>query len=175
VAIATLLAEDDELAAVLTCRRLREAVAGTKRRAAGARLSTRIGSAFCSLGKLEWAMASCGLPLSGGLLLRAAWAAGRGRLHVLQWARANGCRWDAQACADAAWGGHLAVLQWLHANGCPWDEWTCANAAQGGHLGVLQWLRANGRPWDARVCAKAAKDGHMAVLHWALANGCPED
>jgi hypothetical protein len=40
VAIATQLAEGDELAASLACRKLREAVAGTKRRATGARLST---------------------------------------------------------------------------------------------------------------------------------------
>jgi hypothetical protein len=65
VAIATQLAEDDELAIALACRRLRQAVAGAERRAAGARLSTRIGSAFCSVGKLEWAVVSCRLPLSG--------------------------------------------------------------------------------------------------------------
>jgi hypothetical protein len=52
VAIATELAEDDELAAALACRKLREAVAATKRRA-DARLSTRIGSALGSVGKLE--------------------------------------------------------------------------------------------------------------------------
>jgi hypothetical protein len=44
VAIAAQLAEDDELAASLSCRKLREAVAGTERRKAGAALSTTIGS-----------------------------------------------------------------------------------------------------------------------------------
>jgi hypothetical protein len=39
VIIATQLAEDDELAASLACRKLREAVAGTERRRAGTRLS----------------------------------------------------------------------------------------------------------------------------------------
>jgi hypothetical protein len=86
VVIATQLAEDDELAFALACRRLRQAVAGTERRATGARLSTRIGSVFCSLGKLNCAMVSCRLPLSGGLLLRAARA---GRLEQLSWLRAR--------------------------------------------------------------------------------------
>jgi hypothetical protein len=49
VAIARQLAKDDELAFALACRGLRQAVAGTKRRAAGAQLWTRIGSAFCSV------------------------------------------------------------------------------------------------------------------------------
>jgi hypothetical protein len=55
VAVATQLAEDDELAASLACRTLRKAVAATERRAAGARLSTTIGSVFGHVGKIEWA------------------------------------------------------------------------------------------------------------------------
>jgi hypothetical protein len=205
VAIATQLAEDDELAAGLTCRGLRQAVVGTKRRAAGAWLSTRIGSAFCSVSKLEWAVLSCWLPLSGRLLLRAAqsgqieqlswlrahgceWepreedgedpcssAAEGGHLAVLQWARAAGWPWDEHTGSDAALNGHLHVLQWARANGCPSDEHTCTSAATGGHLAVLQWLLANGCPWDALTCAYAAEEGHLAVLQWLRANGCPWD
>ena len=40
-------------------------------------------------------------------------------LAALQWARANGCEWDARTCSGAATGGHLEVLQWARANGCP--------------------------------------------------------
>jgi hypothetical protein len=94
VAIATQLAEDDELAAALACRRLRQAVAGTER------LSTRIGSAFSSVGKLEWAVVSCELPLIGGMLLRAARA---GQLEQLSWLRARGCAWELQV----GWQGSL--------------------------------------------------------------------
>ena len=43
----------------------------------------------------------------------------------MQWARANGCDWDADTCQAAAAGGHLAVLQWVRANGCPWDRGGC--------------------------------------------------
>jgi hypothetical protein len=78
VAIVAHMAADDELAAALACRRLREAVAGAERRAAGVRLSTRIGSIFGSVRKLEWAVSSCGLPLRGRLLVRATRTAGPG-------------------------------------------------------------------------------------------------
>ena len=63
---------------------------------------------------------------------------------MLQWARANGCEWDADTCMFAASGGHLGVLQWARANGCEWDATTIAEAEQGGHEEVLQWARANG-------------------------------
>ena len=57
---------------------------------------------------------------------------------MLQWLRAKGCPWDAEACMNAANGGHLEVLRWSRANGAPWDEMTCTGAAQGGQLEVLQ-------------------------------------
>jgi hypothetical protein len=90
VAVATQLAEDDELATSLACRKLREAIVGTERRRAGARLSTSIGSALGSVGKLEWA-ASCGMPLSAKLLTC---AARLGQLEHLRWLRAHGCAWS---------------------------------------------------------------------------------
>jgi hypothetical protein len=67
-----------------------------------------------------------------------------------------------------------SVLQWARANGCPWDAGTCSLAANDGHLAVLQWLRANGCPWDWKVAHSAAREPHTAVLDWARANGCPE-
>jgi hypothetical protein len=88
VAIVAQLLEDDELATSLVCRRLREALAATERRTAGARLSTGIGSVFGSMSKLEWAVSSCGLPLRGGLLVHAARG---GQLEQLSWLRAHGC------------------------------------------------------------------------------------
>ncbi len=59
-------------------------------------------------------------------------AALRGDLEMLQWARANGCPWDAIVCRVAACTGRLEVLQWLRANGCPWDAIVCRDAAAGG-------------------------------------------
>ncbi len=85
----------------------------------------------------------------------------RGHLQVLQWARSQGCPWDARTCPAAADGGHLEVLQWLRSQGCPWDGWTCANAAYRGHLEVLQWARSQGCPWNEWTCANAARGGHL--------------
>jgi hypothetical protein len=93
VAIASQLAEDDELAATLACRKLSEAVAGTERRASGKGLSPSINSAFYSeysVRKVEWAVSLCGLPLGGHLLTR---AARHGQLEQLSWLRARGCPW----------------------------------------------------------------------------------
>jgi hypothetical protein len=149
VIIASQLAEDDDLAAALACRRLL--------------LSSR----------LEWAAVSCGLPLSSRLLRRAAPA---GRLEQLSWLRTRGCAWAPcyengnDCCSSAAASGHLAVLQWLRANGCPWEEWTCIKAAAKGHLHVLQWARASGCPWNAGTCSGAARGGHLAVLPWLRVN-----
>lgn len=65
------------------------------------------------------------------------------------------------------------VLQWLKANGCPYDASACAVAARKGHLEVLQWCRNNGFPWDERVCSAAALRGDYEMLTWARSRGCP--
>ncbi len=100
-------------------------------------------------------------------------AARGGHLEVLQWARMQGCPWDERTCTHAAEGGHLEMLQWARSHSCPWDLWTCALAAQRGHLEVLQWLRSQGCPWDEDTCALAAEGGHLEVLLWARSQGCP--
>jgi hypothetical protein len=188
VLIAAQLAEDDELAASLACRKLREAVASTERRAACAPLSTWIGSALCSVGKLEWAVAACRMPLKAKLFT---YAARDGQLEQLRWLGANGCVFtpedqhkdvyndpDTWKCMHplegAAQGGHLEVLLWFIAHGAPWDEGICSQAARFGHLVILKWARANGCPlYDDHMCAYAADGGHLDILRWLRANGCP--
>jgi hypothetical protein len=49
----------------------------------------------------------------------------------------NECDWSEMTCEYAALKGHLAVLQWARANGCPWDKNTCSYAAMRGHMAVL--------------------------------------
>ena len=49
-------------------------------------------------------------------------AATNGKLEVLQWARANGCSWDASTGYSAARNGHLEVLQWAQAHECPTES-----------------------------------------------------
>jgi hypothetical protein len=81
-----------------------------------------------------------------------AWkCAERGYLSLLQWARAQRCRWNEWVCRAAASKGHLHVLAWARENGCPWDLWTCAAAAENGYLSVLQWLRGQGSVEHERV------------------------
>jgi hypothetical protein len=64
-----------------------------------------------------------------------------GRLHILQWARANGCEWDSGTTDFAAEGGHLEVLQWAIEIGCPvYHDRVCDLASEHGHFHVLEWL-----------------------------------
>jgi hypothetical protein len=68
---------------------------------------------------------------------------------------------------NAAKNGHLHILQWARANGCDWDAGTCWLAADNGQLHILQWARANGCDWDAEDCADSARrSGYSAVADW---------
>jgi hypothetical protein len=88
---------------------------------------------------------------------------------VLQWARANGCPWEAATCAHAAEGGHLEVLRWARENGCPWSEYTCICAARRGHLDVLQWAHGNGCP----IGWWTWKSAHSRCRPYLIEHGCP--
>jgi len=101
------------------------------------------------------------------------YAARKGFLSLLQWARSIGCEWDFHICALAAENGHLDLLQWARNNGCPWEVNTCYSAARKGHLEILKWARENGCDWDVDTCAEAAAGNHLKVLEWAVQNGCP--
>ena len=84
---------------------------------------------------------------------------------MLQWARGQGCPWNAYTCMYAARGGHLSTLQWAHVQGCPWDANTCSFAAREGHLSMLQWLREHGCPLNAARVRAYARN-HPEVLRW---------
>ena len=64
-------------------------------------------------------------------------AACRGSVRLLKWARVNNRVWSAYTCQCAAKIGHLPALQYLHENGCPWDISTCTWAAERNTLGLL--------------------------------------
>jgi hypothetical protein len=80
------------------------------------------------------------------------YAARRGSLRLLKWARVNDLDWSAHTCACAAYYGHLPALQYLRENGCPWDDNTCRYAL----LHVHSWVRQS---WDC--------------LQYAVDNKCP--
>jgi hypothetical protein len=99
-------------------------------------------------------------------------AARRGSVRLLKWARENNLVWDADTCTDAAGKGHLPALQYLHENGCPWDVYTCSSAAHNGHLSTLQYLHETGCPWDYRTCSWATYNNHWDCLQYAVDNKC---
>jgi len=69
-------------------------------------------------------------------------AARFGHLHILQWLRKRGTRWDEMTCSEAAYGGHLEVLKWARKNGCPWYKWYCYELAVGcSHSHVTEWIQ----------------------------------
>ncbi|CAM9662690.1 unnamed protein product, partial [Discosporangium mesarthrocarpum] len=45
--------------------------------------------------------------------------------------------WDEDTCACVAKAGHLHILEWARRQGCPWDTVRCCSRAAGeAHLGV---------------------------------------
>ena len=77
------------------------------------------------------------------------YAASRGSVRLLKWARENNIAWDAHTCYCAAKYGHLPALQYLHENGCPWSFATCYCAALFKHWDCLQYAVDNKCPeWE---------------------------
>ena len=77
------------------------------------------------------------------------YAASRGSVRLLKWARENNLYWSAYTCLHAASSGHLPALQYLHENGCPWTSNICFSAAQHKHWDCVQYAVDNKCPaWD---------------------------
>lgn len=102
-------------------------------------------------------------------------AAYKGDIDMLRWLHTHGCPWDSEACAKAAEAGNMDVLVWLHNHGCPWDELTFHHVASQGNLETIEWLHRSGCPWDETTCSVAAERGFLDVLRWLRAHGCPWD
>ena len=100
-------------------------------------------------------------------------AACRGSVRLLKWARENNLDWSELTCQYAALNGRLPALKYLHENGCPWDSYTCAQAARNGHLPALKYLHENGCPWDLDTCHYAAQYEHWDCFQYAVDNTCP--
>ena len=77
------------------------------------------------------------------------YAAIRGSVRLLKWARVNNLAWSVLTCRCAAYNGHLDMLKYLHENGCPWDYNTCYCAAVHKHWDCLQYAVDNKCPkWE---------------------------
>jgi hypothetical protein len=101
------------------------------------------------------------------------YAAMRGSVRLLKWARVNNLDWSADMCTSAARNGHLPALKYLHENGCPWNRSTCTSAASSGHLPVLKYLHENGCPWDSDTCLCAAYHKHWKCYLYLVDKNCP--
>jgi hypothetical protein len=97
-------------------------------------------------------------------------AAISGNLEALQLLRSVDCEWDDTVPAFAAGRGHVHLIEWAINNGCPWSERTCLHAAAYGTLETLKWLRAKGCPWDDKTTEHASTN---EIYLWAKGNGCP--
>ena len=71
------------------------------------------------------------------------WAASRGSVRLLKWARENNRDWSAVTCNLAAGSGHLSALRYLHENGCPLGGYTCIHTAGKKRWDCLQYLVDN--------------------------------
>jgi hypothetical protein len=77
------------------------------------------------------------------------YAALRGSVRLLKWARENNRAWSTHTCCCAAQHGHLPALQYLHENGCPWDYGTCVYAVYYKRWDCLQYAVDNKCPrWE---------------------------
>ena len=85
------------------------------------------------------------------------YAASRGSVRLLKWARVNNRAWSTSTCYVAAINGHLPALQYLHENGCPWSYITCQYAADQKHWDCLQYLVDNKCPGWKTYAKKYAK------------------
>ena len=85
------------------------------------------------------------------------YAARRGSVRLLKWARENNRDWSADTCYYAAADGHLPALQYLHENGCPWDSSTCSSAAGNKHWDCLQYAVDNKCPLWEKYAKKHAE------------------
>ena len=74
------------------------------------------------------------------------YAASRGSVRLLKWARENNRAWSTHTCYQAAIYGQLPALKYLHENGCPWSYMTCQYAADQKHWDCLQYLVDNKCP-----------------------------
>ena len=79
-----------------------------------------------------------------------------------------------RVCNYAAMRGSLRLLKWARENNLDWDEITCSSAAAKGHLPALKYLHENGCPWDYRTCYCTAYNKRWDCLKYAVDNKCPE-
>eukprot|EP00873_Tetraselmis_striata_P008604 jgi/Tetstr1/428868/TSEL_001862.t1 len=148
----------------------------------------RVVSAAVAGGQLDvmrWALQSCGWALPRET---SEWAASRGHLGILRWAREQGCRWDDLTCAAAAKGGVPLESEHMRCRGAGRaPRGSSVGEGAGLSLGFVDVHR--GSPKRAPACsplgpgstaapgarahaAWQSAEGHLQVLRWARERGC---
>jgi hypothetical protein len=94
------------------------------------------------------------------------YAAYKGDLELLQWARANGFEWGDNTCAFAAFGGHLDLLQWAYENGCDEGDDTFCYAARGGSLAIVKWVYENDLYLGNWARTYAVQSNHVEIIKY---------
>lgn len=107
-------------------------------------------------------------------------AARKGNLDALIYARTNGCAWDQRTILEAVEYGRIDVVQYCLDNDCPIGDSDLCSAAMlnSDHekaLKVLKLLRKFSIPWNEYTCEQAAQNGNLEALKWARNQGCPWD
>ena len=98
-------------------------------------------------------------------------AARTGNLEMVKLFKEKKCCWDGLT-REAAVGGHLHIIEWARSNGCPWDTETCSTAIKQGHLNILYWAVDNGCPIDEKTLAVAVDCSDIKVLIYLKDRGC---
>lgn len=129
-------------------------------------------------------------------------ASGKGRLHLMDWARQGGCRFGPECVEAAAASNHKNVVEWLRgsAERTSWPEAGLVGACGNGHIDLVKWAYENGcdfRPecidaaaetnrkdvveflvvtvrvqWPRNGLVGAAHRGHCDMMRWCLQRGC---
>ena len=76
-------------------------------------------------------------------------------------------------CDYAAIRGSVRLLKWARENNYAWGEYTCSYAAETGQLPALQYLHENGCPWNHMTCFYAVEHKRWDCLQYAVDNKCP--
>ena len=74
----------------------------------------------------------------------------------------------------AAFRGSVRLLKWARENNGDWNSGMCAYAAGNGHLPALKYLRENGCPWNSNTCCLAVHEKRWDCLKYAVDNKCDE-
>ena len=105
-------------------------------------------------------------------------AARRGILDALIYARTHGCPWDHRTIEEAVQNGHIDVVKYCLENDCPIVDndlcvFSLSNSDYVKDLKVLKLLRKFNIPWNEETCEVAICSGNIEALKWVRSRGCP--